>query len=246
MRDKETAIKIKQAGFRYTKGFTLKPTSLNLYCGETVALLGPNGSGKSTLLKLAGGILKPKEGLIELWGKPIEEYRGTDRAKLVSYLPQVVGIETPLTVFEVASMGRYPYKGKSARDINDALSIVGLDSKADATIKELSGGEQRRSFLAMMLVQGAGSILLDEPLANLDVKYQLEIIRLSKRLAMEEKVSVTVSMHDIGLARLFDRVVVMDQGEIIQQGSPAEVITPGLIKDVFKVEAEELKSLGLF
>ena len=164
----------------------IKEMSFSIDNGEFIGLLGANGSGKSTILKLAGGLLKASGGYVNLWGKPVSSYKNRDRAKLLSYLPQMLDINIPFTVKEIVGMGFYPYDILPELTVDDALEMVGLEDKAGALITNLSGGERRRVYIAMTLLQGAGLLLLDEPLANLDIKYQVELIKLLKELGQEK------------------------------------------------------------
>lgn len=164
--------------------------SFSLGEGEFIGLLGANGSGKSTVLKLGSGILKPFSGGVKLWGKEIHTLKHRDRAKLISYLPQTLDITVPFTIKELVGMGLYPYDIPPAMTVHEALDMVGLTAKTDAHLTDLSGGERRRTFIAMTLVQGAGLLLLDEPLANLDIKYQMELVKLLRKLR-EAKTSLS-------------------------------------------------------
>lgn len=203
--------------------------------GEFIGLLGANGSGKSTILKLASGILKPNSGYIKLWGKPIQLYRNKDRAKLLCYLPQFLDINVPFKVRELVSMGLYPYDIPPRISIDEAIEMVGLKDKSEAYITNLSGGERRRTFIAMTLLQGAGLLLLDEPLANLDIKYQIEILRLLKDLKEKKGISIIMALHDINIALQFEKVILIKEGKILSIGNPETVLTKGLLKEAFDV-----------
>jgi ABC-type cobalamin/Fe3+-siderophores transport system ATPase subunit len=206
--------------------------------GEFIGLLGANGSGKSTILKLASGILRPGEGLIKLWGKPLHTYNNRDRAKLLCYLPQLLDVNLPFTVRELVTMGLYPYDISPELTVDEALSQVGLEDKSDSSITNLSGGERRRAFIAMTLVQGAGLLLLDEPLANLDIKYQLELLKLLKELKKEKNISILMALHDINIALQFEKVMLIKDGGILGIGSPEEVLTGTLLKNAFDTDIE--------
>lgn len=138
----------------------IRELSLSIGEGDFVGLLGANGSGKSTIMKLGSGILKPQAGVVSLWGKGIRMLNGRDRAKLISYLPQTLDSTVPFTVKELVSMGLYPYDIPPSMGVDEALDMVGLAGKAGAHLTDLSGGERRRTFIAMTLVQGAGLLLL--------------------------------------------------------------------------------------
>jgi ABC-type cobalamin/Fe3+-siderophores transport system ATPase subunit len=203
--------------------------------GEFIGLLGANGSGKSTILKLGSMLLKPSAGDIRLWGKDINTVNNKDRAKLISYLPQTLDITVPFTVRELVNMGLYPYDILPAMTTDDALEMVGLSDKANARLTDLSGGERRRTFIAMTLLQGAGLLLLDEPLANLDIKYQIELVRLLRKLREEKNISIVMALHDINLAFQFEKVMLIKDGNIIGSGSPDVVLTREKLRQAFDV-----------
>lgn len=203
--------------------------------GEFIGLLGANGSGKSTILKLASGILKPVGGHIKLWDKPLQSYRNKDRAKLLCYLPQLLDITVPFTVRELVGMGLYPYDIPPGITVDEAIEIVGLKEKSESLILNLSGGERRRVFIAMTLLQGAGLLLLDEPLANLDIKYQMELLRLLRELKYKKNISIIMALHDINIALQFEKVMLIKDGKILGIGNPETVITKDLLKEAFDV-----------
>lgn len=212
--------------------------------GDLVALLGANGSGKSTILRLLAGILKPKGGEVMLWQKPIASLPNRDRAKLVSYLPQVLDLSAPFRVRELAGMGAYPYDIRPELTVDEALAMVGLGEKGGAYLRELSGGERRRAFIAMTLLQGAGILLLDEPLSNLDIRYQMEIIRLLRGLNASRGISIVMALHDINLAFQFDRVVMIKEGGLLGDGQPREVLTEETLRRAFDVDVRTFTHEG--
>ncbi len=212
--------------------------SLSVGQGEFIGLLGANGSGKSTILKLGSGILRPHAGKVLLWSRPLHTYHTRDRAKLISYLPQTLDITVPFTVRELVAMGLYPYDIPPAMKIDSALEIVGLLEKAQAHLTDLSGGERRRTFIAMTLVQGAGLLMLDEPLANLDIKYQFEILKLLKELKLNKNISIIMALHDINIALQFEKVLLIKEGKMLGCGAPEAVLTKGMLKDAFDVSIE--------
>jgi iron complex transport system ATP-binding protein len=151
------------------------------------------------------------------------------------YLPQLLDIGIPFKVKELVSMGLYPYEILPEITVNEAIDMVGLGEKADTNITNLSGGERRRAFIAMTLLQGAGLLLLDEPLANLDIKYQLEILRLLRELKEKKNISIIMALHDINIALQFEKVVLIKEGTILGFGKPEEVLTGDLLKEAFDV-----------
>jgi ABC-type cobalamin/Fe3+-siderophores transport system ATPase subunit len=212
--------------------------SVSIREGDFIGLLGANGSGKSTILKLASGILKPSLGTVTLWGRDLLKENGRDRAKLISYLPQTLDITVPFTVGELVGMGLYPYDIPPAMTVHEALDMVGLGEKAGARLTDLSGGERRRTFIAMTLLQGAGLLLLDEPLANLDIKYQIELIKLLRNLRSARNISVVMALHDINMAFQFEQVVLIKDAAIIGSGKPEEVLTRDMLKQAFDVDVK--------
>ena len=206
--------------------------------GEFIGLLGANGSGKSTILKLASGILRPSHGSIRLWGKPLQLYRNKDRAKLLCYLPQLLDMNVLFKVRELVSMGLYPYEIIPEITVAESLEMVGLMEKSESYLENLSGGERRRAFIAMTLLQGAGLLLLDEPLANLDIKYQIEIMRLLRELRDKKNISIIMALHDINMALQFEKVMVIKGGKILGIGSPEIVLSEDLLKEAFDVSIE--------
>ncbi len=218
--------------------------NLNLTEGEFIGLLGANGSGKSTILKLASGILKPNSGYIKLWNKSLESYTNKDRAKLLSYLPQILDLNVPFKVCELVEMGCYAYEIPPEMTIEEAIDIVGLGGKSESYVTNLSGGERRRVFIAMTLLQGAGLLLLDEPFANLDIKYQLELLCLLKKLRDKKNISIIMALHDINIALQFEKVMLIKEGTILGVGSPETVLSPEMLKQAFDVDIEMLRRNG--
>ncbi len=220
----------------------IRDLSFSIGESDFIGLLGANGSGKSTIMKLAGGILKPSSGKLTLWGADLSTIKSRDRAKLISYLPQTLDISVPFTIKELVGMGLYPYDIPPAMTVDEALEMVGLTGKAGARLTDLSGGERRRTFIAMTLLQGAGLLLLDEPLANLDIKYQIELIRLLKKLREVKNISVMMALHDINIALQFEKVILIKDGNVIGSGRPEEVLSRGMLKQAFDVDVEIRKS----
>lgn len=235
---RNTILDISNIRFSYGSIPFVEGLNFSVRDGEFIGLLGANGSGKSTILKLAGGVLRPSAGTVKLWNRPVRSYRNRDRAKLVSCLPQLLDMNIPFSVAELAAMGLYPYDISPALTVDEALAMTGLTDKSDVLIKNLSGGERRRAFIAMTLLQGAGLVLLDEPLASLDIKYQVELLRLLQDLREKRKISVVMALHDINIASRFERILLIREGNIIGDGSPDTVLTEGLLQNAFDIEVK--------
>lgn len=237
-------IQIVNVSFSYNTQPFIENLSLSFSNGEFACIMGPNASGKSTLLKIISGMIKAVSGKVMLWGMDITQYKGKDRAKLISYLPQMLDIGISFKVIDIVKMGFYPYDIPPELDSDRALEMVGLSDKKDAYINQLSSGEVRRVFIAMTLIQGAGILLLDEPLANLDIKYQLEIIKLLKEIVKSRDITVLMAIHDLSLAFQFDRIILIKDGKILGDGAPNCMLTEDNLQKVFDIDIEFLSYRG--
>jgi ABC-type cobalamin/Fe3+-siderophores transport system ATPase subunit len=144
-------------------------------------------------------------------------------------------MNVPFRVRELVVMGLYPYNIIPKMTVSEALEMVGLEGKSDLYIKNLSGGERRRAFIAMSLLQGTGLMLLDEPLANLDIKYQIEVIKLLRELMEKKNISIIMALHDINMALQFEKLILIKDGKILGFGSPEEVLSGDSLKDAFDI-----------
>lgn len=245
----ENVLNLKNISFSYDKNHFIDNLNFTADKKMFVGLAGINGSGKSTILKLAAGILKPDSGEATLKGQHIEGYSGKERARLVSYLPQTLNFNIPLKVREFVSMGLFHHTAKHGSSlwknmpIENALKITGLESKASSYVNELSGGERKRAFIALTLTQGADIFLMDEPLANLDIKYQVELLKLLKTLKESRGMTIIMALHDINLMFQFDILHVVNDGKIIASGPPGEIITSGLLENTFGLDFNSFKGI---
>jgi iron complex transport system ATP-binding protein len=211
--------------------------------GEVAAVLGPNGSGKTTLLRTILRVLKPKEGAVYVDERDLRELKEGELAKLMGYMPQGVEVRFSMRVWEVVALGRKPHVAwaLSPRDvqiIEEAMKLVGVERLANRYLHELSGGERQRVMLARVLAQEPKVLLLDEPVSSLDLKYQIEVLKLVRSITREKALVTIASLHDINLAlRFADKVVLMKDGSVYAIGRPHEVLTPENIMEVFNVKA---------
>jgi len=218
--------------------------------GEVVGLVGPNGSGKTTLVRVASRALRPSRGVVLVAGQDPYGIGARRAARLVAVVPQDVAPAFSFTALEVTLMGRSPYRsvwgGGGPEDwarARDAMELTGVAHLADRPIEELSGGERRRVVLAQALAQDAPLLLLDEPATHLDIRHVAELLGTMRRLAAEEDKAVLAVFHDLNLAAAgCDRVVVLSAGEVAAEGTPEDVITQGLLRSVYGVEAEVFPS----
>ncbi len=211
----------------------LRNISLTLAPGEVLAVIGPNGAGKSTLIRAASGGLVPAQGRALLNGVEAHRLPPDLRARRVAVVPQALRLPEAFTVFETVLMGRTPYLGWLAREsrADRALALTAMRRTevaglAARCVGELSGGEQQRVLIARALAQAAPILLMDEPTAHLDLKHQVHVLSLVRRLARQDKLAVLVALHDLNLAAQFaDRVALLVNGELRRTGPPAEVLT---------------------
>jgi iron complex transport system ATP-binding protein len=235
------SLQISQVYFSYLNGLVLHDINLSITAGEMVGLLGPNGSGKTTLIKLVSGILKPKQGEIRLDGSSLSRLSRKSVARSLAVVPQQFHIPFAFTAGEVAMLGRIPFlkafAGESKDDrqfVSNALEWVGISELKERRFDELSGGERQKVILAMALAQQPRLLLLDEPIVHLDIAHQVEILELVKRLNVEQGLTVIGAMHDLNLAALyFDRLILLKEGRVWADGTPAQVLTEDILREVF-------------
>ena len=218
----------------------LEGVSLDLGPGELVAVVGPNGAGKSTLIQALAGLL-PAQGTIQWNGQSLSRILMADRGRRLAWVGQEAHFEFAFPVREVVAQGRYAWQDDPS-GVAEALAELDLTHLADRPATRLSGGERHRVGLARALATRAPIQLWDEPVAQLDVRHALEVMRLARRLANEGG-TILVSLHDLRAAYRFDRVLVLDQGHLVGNGRPHDVLTAPLIRTVFRVEATFVESL---
>jgi iron complex transport system ATP-binding protein len=249
------SLQVRRVSFSYLDGLVLHNVNLSIDAGEMVGLIGPNGSGKTTLIKLASGILKPKEGEIRLDGSSLSQLNRKSIACSVAVVPQQFHIPFAFTVNEVVTLGRIPFlrafAGESTVDkqlVANALELVSITELKERRFDELSGGERQKVILAMALAQQPKLLLLDEPIVHLDIAHQIEILELIRRLNVERGLTVMAAMHDLNLSALyFDRLVLLKEGMVSADGTPAQVLTEARIKEVFSasVRVESHRVTGI-
>ncbi|MBO1039636.1 ABC transporter ATP-binding protein [Brucella pituitosa] len=215
--------------------------------GEFIGLIGPNGAGKTTLLRALLN-LTASTGNILLDGSDFRRMHVADRAKVIAYLPQERDVAWPVTVRMLVSLGRSALKpvfagldGDDETVVETAMQRMGVAELASRPANELSGGERARALIARVLAQDTPVILADEPVSGLDPAHQLELMELFAGLATEKK-TVIASLHDLGLAAKYcTRLIVLDQGRLVADGTPEDVLTPALLKDVYGLDARLMK-----
>ncbi len=229
----------------YDSNLIIEKLSATISTGEITALVGPNGCGKSTLLRGLARLLKPQAGEVLLDGKAIHRLPTKELAKQLGILPQGPTAPEGLTVYELVAQGRYPHQGffqqwslEDERVTQEAIAITNMIEFADRPLDTLSGGQRQRAWIAMTLAQKTPILLLDEPTTYLDIGYQLEVMELIEHLNQEREMTILLVLHDLNqAARYSQRLIVLDEGAIVADGPPADVLTKQLLAEVFKVQA---------
>ena len=219
--------------------------SLTIPSGHFTAIIGPNGCGKSTLLKTLCRILKPLQGEILLDGQAIQRYPAKALAQRIGLLPQTASAPEGISVSELVSRGRYPYQSwlkqwsdTDQQAIEQAIRLTGLTELIDRVVDELSGGQRKRVWIAMVLAQQTPFILLDEPTTYLDITHQIELLELFSALHQQGRTFVAV-LHDINQAcRYATHLIAMRDGRIVAEGVPSQIVTPELMKTVFDLDCD--------
>ena len=221
----------------------LHDVHLQVRAGETLGLIGPNGSGKSTLLRLLAGVMAPQQGQVLLDGQCMRRLPRRAIAQRLAFVSQMAETQEAITVHDAVELGRTPWLSTLAplsdhdrRIVHDALEAVGMHERHASAWHELSGGERQRVHIARALAQQPGVLLLDEPSNHLDIHQQLSLMQLIADLPITKVMAV----HDLNQALACDRLAVMQQGRLVCTGVPAEVLTPALVREVFRVEMRML------
>ena len=213
--------------------------------GKVTAIIGPNGSGKSTFLKTLVHVHKCSKGRVMLNARDISTYKHLEFAKEVAILPQNPEAPSDLTVEDLVSLGRFPYRKwygnfitKRDKEVEWALQKTGMERFVTRILASLSGGERQRAWLAMALAQKPQILLLDEPTTYLDICHQLEIMELLNVINAELQITIIMVLHDLNHALQYaDHILALEDGHIIAEGEPKNVITNTLLENLFKVKS---------
>ena len=215
--------------------------------GKVTTLIGANGCGKSTLLNLMTRNLTPQQGSILLAGRNIAEFKPKEYAKEVAIVHQYNTAPRDLLVEKLIEYGRTPYRNfglptdakKDHEKVEWALDVTNTSLLRETPVDNLSGGQKQRVWIAMALAQDTGVLMLDEPTTYLDIRYQLDILRLVRTLNYVYGLTIVMVLHDINQALYYsDEILAMKDGNLLAAGAPEEVITKDLIEEVFDVPLE--------
>ncbi len=241
-------MEVRNISFSYGDKKFIENLSVTFKKNKITSIIGPNGSGKSTLLLLVSRILKTNKGSIIIDGKDVWDYKIKDFARHVAVVHQKNQLYGDLDVETIISYGRLPYLGYSQRlqeedykIIDEVIELTGLEDYRKRKLSSLSGGEQQRVWIAMALSQRTKFLLLDEPTTYLDVKHQIEILNLVKKINKQSNITIIMVHHDINQAINYsDEIVAMKKGEVLFQGEPNEVISSESLQTLYSHELEVL------
>ena len=230
----------------YEERLIVEDLNIQIPQGKITALVGANGSGKSTILKTMARIMSPKAGSVLLDGKSIHKQSTREVAKQLAILPQNPTAPEGLTVTELVSYGRFPYqkgfgsmRAEDKRMIEWAIEVTGMVEFHDRPIDQLSGGQRQRAWIAMALAQETDILFLDEPTTFLDMAHQLEVLQLLEHLNATANRTIVMVVHDLNHAsRYAQHMIGIKQGKAIAEGSPVEVMTSDVLREVFNIEAD--------
>jgi iron complex transport system ATP-binding protein len=241
-------ISVEGLKFNYAHHPVLHGVSFHLKKSQMLAVLGINGAGKTTLLKCLNKILTPQKGSILVNGRDVQQMSRNEVAKMLGYVPQRIAEES-LTVFDAVLLGRKPYIRWAATDrdyqvVEKVLKLMHLEELALRPLSELSGGEAQKVIIARALAQEPQLLLLDEPVSNLDLKNQIEVMELIQQVIKTQKISAIMAIHDLNLAlRYADLFLLLKDGKVHTFTGP-ETITPQVIYEVYGVRVTLQKFNG--
>ncbi|OBT13518.1 iron ABC transporter [Vibrio sp. UCD-FRSSP16_10] len=227
---------------KFNQSVILDKVNFQLNAGSLVGIIGANGAGKSSLLKHISGYLNPMQGQVLIQGQEVFSLPSEQRARLLSYLPQINRVEFPYKVTEMVSLGllnsEHLDKNSKKQKIQQVLKRLDIESLEDRQVDQLSGGEQQLVHLARILLQDTPVILLDEPSASLDIGHEAQLMNILYSLALEGK-TVIVALHNLNTAAEFcDRLLLLNKGQLIADGTPQKVLTQQQIEGIYPFEVK--------
>lgn len=235
-------IQVRGLSKLYGKKVVVDQVSIDIVPGTITSFIGPNGAGKSTLLSMVSRLMDADTGEVLLDKKNIKKIKSGELSKKVSILKQSNQMNVRLTVKELVGFGRFPYSKGRLNDqdnakVDEALTYMDLHDLEDRYLDELSGGQRQRAFIAMVIAQDTDTILLDEPLNNLDMKHSVQIMKILRRLVDELGKTVVIVLHDINFASVYsDRIVALKDGKVIKDGLTNDIIQSTALKEIYDMD----------
>jgi iron complex transport system ATP-binding protein len=227
---------------RYGHTAVVDRVDVEIQRGGITAIIGPNGAGKSTMLSLVSRLMKRDEGTVTIDGDDIDRLKSDELARRISVLRQDNHLAVRLTVEDLVAFGRYPYsKGRPTVEdrehIESALAYLELGALRHRFLDELSGGQRQRAFVAMVLCQDTDYVLLDEPLASLDMRHAVAMMKRLRDVTDELGKTVVLVLHDINFASTYaDSIIAMKDGRVVQHADPASVMTTPVLREIYDMD----------
>jgi len=243
-------IELQNLGFKYGDAIVFKEINLLLDEPNLTCIIGPNGSGKSTLMHCINKILAPVDGVVLLDDVDIELIGFKNLAKCISYVPNYASDTFAMTVMDTVLMGRYPHKGMNTTDKDiqfalDNLKLLGIENLSMRKSNELSAGQYKKVMIARGLTQEPKMLMLDEPMSNLDINHQVQVMKLLRKLTRTKNISVLAICHDLNIAaRYADRIIMLAKERIYASGTANEIINVKNINTVYGVDCRIIENEG--
>lgn len=235
-------IQVKEVSKAYGGKSVVDDVSVTIEKGKITSFIGPNGAGKSTLLSMISRLITRDSGQVIIDDKELSSWKSTDLAKKIAILKQSNHINLRLTVRELVSFGRFPYsQGKLTKEdwkqVDEAIAYMDLAGMQHKYLDQLSGGQNQRAFIAMVIAQNTEYILLDEPLNNLDMKHSVQIMKVLRKLVEELGKTVVLVIHDINFASCYsDYIVALKDGKVVKEGPTETIIDSAVLKDIYDMD----------
>ncbi|MFD2115693.1 ABC transporter ATP-binding protein [Paenibacillus yanchengensis] len=235
-------IEVKDVCKAYGGKTVVDNVSLTIDKGKITSFIGPNGAGKSTLLSMMSRLMTKDKGQVLIDGKDISAWKSNELARKISILKQSNHINMRLTVRELVSFGRFPYsQGKLTKEdwqyVDEAITYMELQDMQHKYLDQLSGGQNQRAYIAMVIAQNTDYILLDEPLNNLDMKHSVQIMKVLRRLVEELNKTIVIVIHDINFASCYsDKIVALKNGQIVKDGPTNDIIERDVLSNIYDMD----------
>jgi len=237
-------IEVRNVSKKYGNKHVVEDVSVQIAKGKITSFIGPNGAGKSTLLSMVSRLIGPDAGEVIIEGKEVGKWKSGELAKVISILKQSNHINVRLTVRELVSFGRFPYsQGRLSKEdwarVDEAIRYMELEDMQHKYLDQLSGGQNQRAFIAMVIAQDTEYILLDEPLNNLDMKHSVQIMKVLRRLVDELGKTIVIVIHDINFASCYsDYIVALKDGKIVNEGATQDIIDRDVLMDIYDMDIQ--------
>ena len=247
-----TDVRFENVTFGYGDESVFEDVNIDFSGSGLTCILGPNGVGKTTLVKCINKLLKPRSGRVLIDGTDVQTMSLPELARIMAFVPNSSTSVFSMSVAEAILIGRHPRAGwttseKDIEVVDDTIRLLGLEEYSDRDIRELSAGQLQRVLIARGLVQEPEILILDEPTSNLDVRYQMDVMRFLKDYAREKGILVLMVCHDLNITAAYaDRVVLMHNGGIFADGKASDVLTEENIETVYRVKAKVMEIEGTY